>query len=454
MKHLYYYIFFFVLLFLVSCEDENKSQLTTSVTHIIFETQSGNSTFEVNSSTDWRITTKDDWISVTPSFGSGNQTVSVTVSVDDNLFDKTTKVIVCTKDGEKVVNIDVKVKGTKSDKEKYIDVYNHPSRLYFDGMSGVTDSLVIRSNFTWEIKGPEWIEAWDGARWRPLLQDRGVIKGNGTQTLLLRTARENKAEEDLEGIITLSEYLTGDYDYTIDVSQVGRMIAFPDVKYLSYNGAVFGWKCGIDVKKIYFKVTDDMNESVTNPTEIKATFDVTDTGILNTADRLSPNSPFQIISCGEDGQSQLGKKIQRLGLKTIDDDPVTNEMGMAYNPISAAWQMEDNVWRVHCVAGNQTGWWQFATNKANSAFVYNDQILGYLYNIDLPEHVVRYSTSPLIVEWTFQEITNEIHVFMRLFNRNHVYRYDRYYDADGKRLEDKPLLDRIPKSMINDPSLR
>ena len=104
MRHIIYIISVIALFAIAACEDEkNNSQLITSTTQLTFPTKGGSQTLQIESNTDWRITKDVDWISISPSIGSMNQTITVTVALSENELEHNAKVVISTKDGEKIV---------------------------------------------------------------------------------------------------------------------------------------------------------------------------------------------------------------------------------------------------------------------------------------------------------------------------------------------------------------
>jgi hypothetical protein len=113
-------------------------------------------------------------------------------------------------------------------------------------------------------------------------------------------------------------------------------------------------------------------------------------------------------------------------------------------------------------AGSNTNYHFYATDNPNSIFRYCDPILWYIAITNWEDGIWPSDFSYCGSGWLSWENlsgrTDEIHAMAMAFDddgemRLKVFRYDRYYDAEGKLLPEKPLLDRIPKAMIYDKNL-
>jgi hypothetical protein len=453
MKYFYYHILAFAMICIfTACEDDSNSQLITSVTQLYFTSDGGSQTIEIESNTDWHIISDSTWISVYPSAGSGNKRITVTSALQDNLLEETAKIIISTNDGRKVINLIVYVEGYGLKNGKYLDFEENTK--VFNGKVGAMDSLNIISNTDWELLGPEWLEAWDGNRWRPLSQTRGIIRGRGIKSVMVRTAMDNKEEENWDDVITVREYLTGEFSNTVSVRQLGRMAIESRFLWRIENGAVFEWRCGCDVAKIYYKVTDQMNESTTTDI-IRNTFEVTDESYINSATDLMSGTQYRLIAVGEDSQGVMNNIVHTNRWSTPPKSDLEAE-------IAKGEYVEGGQWRFYMAAGSNTNYHFYATDNPNSIFRYCDPILWYIAITNWEDGIWPSDFSYYGSGWMSWENlsgrTDEIHAMAMAFDddgemRLKVFRYDRYYDAEGKLLPEKPLLDRIPKAMIYDKNL-
>ena len=442
-----------MLLFYVSCEDDSDSQLVVSTTQVCFSPNGGTQVIEIESNTQWEIKSDASWLSAYPSVGSLNQSVTITAAVKDNELEEEKKIIIATKDGRKVVNVFVKIEGSEVKSGRYLSVKT--DQKTFNGKAKSLDSLEVTSNITWEVLGPQWIETWDGERWRPLSQERGVVLHTGTCTIPLRTVADNKDEASLSDVITVREFLTGEFAYSVSASQLGRMEVNAHFVRNLENGLVFEWHCGCDVANIWYKVTDDMDEHL-YAENVRSICSQTDVSFLNSAANLTPDTKYKVMGIGEDANGTWGKKVSTTIITT---DKGTTNLGAE---IYYARYMEEGLW--HFFVAKHPNTYDFslyATASENSVFRYNDPILMMFASHNLNRghwFHIWYDVQSGWIPFNMGK-SKEIHAMTFSYDKNgnelrKAYRFDRYYDDDGKRLPDKPLLDRIPKSMLDDPSLR
>lgn len=458
MKFVHYITLILLTALAVACEEENDAHLITSTTQLSFSSIGGSQTMKVESNSSWHIVSNETWLSAYPASGSSTQDVTITVAITDNQYEQESKLIVMTDDGTKVVNVSVKVEGSVIRTGKHLDI--RVDEKIFSGKAKVVDSLDVRSNINWEVLGPEWLEAWDGERWRPLSKDRGFVKGNGIKKVFLRTADANKNEESLEDVVVVREYLTGEYSHTVNVRQVGRMQVVATIPYVLEDGLSFDWHSGCDVAKIYFKVTENKKDD--NPTndDVRNTYEVTDESYFNSATGFEPGSTYYINAITEDAYGNFDSHVFISYGKLPEETTPVAEISAGIYEGDGHWCFFFGTNPLTTAASHF-----YVTDKANSAFMYNDPIL-WLIAMDNTnkkywfQDGTGYTSSGWVFWDSLSGYTGEIHALVCALGeiggqfRPKVFRYDRYYDADGKRLPDKPLLDRIPKAMVNDPSLR
>ena len=455
MKYLHYYILALAILsVLTACEDDSDSQLITSVTQLYFTSDGGSQTIEIESNTDWHIISDSTWISVYPSAGSGNKRITVTSALTNNKLEETAKIIISTNDGRKIVNLTVHVEGNKIKSGTYLDFDSEVK--VFSGKAGYIDSLNVTSNTEWEVLGPEWLEAWDGNRWRALSQTRGLVRGKGIKSIPIRTAMDNKDERSLDGVVTVREHLTGEFSQTMSVEQLGRMEVDALVRRFE-DCIVIEWRSGCDVAKIYYKVTDDVNERGSSE-NARRTYEVTDESYINSATDLKPGTQYRVIMIGEDLQGVMDDTYHVRAWSMPESSNVMAD-------ISKGEYVGGGKWRFYVGASSESShYYIYATDNPNSAFRYNDPILLYIASIHWKMgHWFAHSLYYRGTQWCELKYlsgrTDEIHAMTLAYGNNgeerpKVFRYDRYYDAEGKLLPEKPLLDRIPNAMIYDENLR
>lgn len=238
-------------------EDAAATALTASVDQLEFAQGGGEQFFTVECNTSWSISSPESFITVTPSQGSGTQTVKVTVAKEDVQYasDRTYVLVIRSSDGASMVNVKVLIKGIVVN-GKMIRITNHSNMSYIGGYVNAEDSLLIVSNVDWELRGPDWIEAFDGSRWRQLSLERGNVSGKATGEedltfVKIRTTTANNEENNRNGTITICEKLTGEVPYSFTLSQVGMHVVVPRLIISVNNGICTDFVVGNDVKSFY-----------------------------------------------------------------------------------------------------------------------------------------------------------------------------------------------------------
>ena len=264
------------LVLLVACsgkDDQEVTFLVTNVNELVFENGGGSQKFTIESNSDWDIVISEEWMTANPLKGSGNQEIIVTVANLINPVAVSGTIVIRTADGSKIRNVEVTIKGNipnyPNEGDKVLQVTNTVNMLNFAGIEHDLDSLVIYSNIAWEIKGPDWIEAWDGKAWRPLSLEFGRIYGTGPKAVLIRTVREYNEVAVRESELEISERLTGKMPVKILVSQAGKHIVLENKILALATGVGMNWKCGSGVSSFYYCVSEkQIPQSAVNKTEV------------------------------------------------------------------------------------------------------------------------------------------------------------------------------------------
>ena len=451
MKHITYILAFAMMIIIVACEEDNNSQLTTSATLVSFPTVGGSEVIEIESNTSWHIQSDATWLSVYPMKGSLNQSVTITAVRNVNTLEQEARIIISTNDGAKVVNVTVKTAGSQGKSGKYIEIDVNSKIL--SGKAGSMDSLLITANTSWELFGPAWIEAWDGGRWRSMSQERAVVSGSGNDKVYFRTVADNRNDENLGGTIVLQEYLTGDFSRSINIQQLGRLNVRPFFPCTLEDGIAIGWHCGCDVERIYYKVCEDLDEQFDS--SLRDTYEVTDESYINSVTNLASGREYRLNYTGEDAQGNLPPQYGYGSIYTSSKYTYMADILKGEPVGNGQWQFLVNT-------SSSTHYQMYVTDNPNSAFRYADPILWYIAEINENRGMWYDDTQYISPGWVFWNNlsgqVDEIHAMAKASGsyllRRKVFRYDRYYASDGTLLPEKPLLDRIPKAMLYDTSLR
>lgn len=266
---------FLAVLLLTACDEKaTDDSLSVSRELLEFTPEGGTQKFEIFSNTSWKIIVADDnpYVNLSASSGFGNATISVKLP-SGRMAETTTRLIVRTDDGSSLRNVKLLQHGYVGN-DVILQISNWNNLLPMNGKALSSDSLTIHTNVPWQLRGPEWIEAYDGEEWVKLSMERALISGNATMKTLsgendtydlkIRCATENADEEDRKGTIILESSYTEDKGQEIEVYQLGRLRA--DACQIINLSHAFGWiwKYGKDVATIKYQVgTESYSSFVT-----------------------------------------------------------------------------------------------------------------------------------------------------------------------------------------------
>ena len=257
MKHISNLLGLLLVVGFYSCESSSTTETMLSLdkTSVTISADGGSETIHITCNTDWTITTDNADISITPNKGSGNADVVISLEESWETKDKNIRLMVATSDGKKIENVNVTQK-TKFTEGVTIQITNQVKKMVLGGEAGNIDSLVVLSNIPWQLKGPEWIEAWDGNHWVSLSPTRSMINsGMGNigeeQTVRLRTAGDNQSDANLTGYFSITPLYDSDVEVELDVIQLGKYNVAPDRILVMCHSAAATWKTGIGVNKYY-----------------------------------------------------------------------------------------------------------------------------------------------------------------------------------------------------------
>ena len=281
---------FFTIVILLSCEEkEAETTLSVSPLELSFTSDGGKKSFEITSNTSWTVTSESENVRPLTTSGSSNQTVEVTVTPSTSVEQKEYRIVVKTADGSKVQNVRIAQEGVFIAEKTTLQVTNYADVVIFGGTENDLDSLRILSNVPWQIKGPEWIEAWNGSRWVALSQSRATVQGDattgqdaeGTKLLLLRSASSNTSAEDRYDFITITPTYEGNAQVELIAYQLGQYSVQPNITIALSDGLACDWECGVGVKKFAVYLSESR---------------LSDSEIVNTVKDWSVAEPDYIIS--------------------------------------------------------------------------------------------------------------------------------------------------------------
>lgn len=325
MRKLFYSMLgFFTIVILLSCEDkEAETTLSVSPLELSFTSDGGKKSFEITSNTSWTVTSENENVRPLTTSGSLNQTVEVIVTPSTSVEQKEYRIVVKTTDGSKVQNVKIAQEGVFIAEKTTLQVTNYANVVIFGGTENDLDSLRILSNVPWQIKGPEWIEAWNGSRWVALSNSRATVQGDattgqnaeGTKLVYLRTVSNNNSSNDKSDIITISPSYDDGTEVEIWVWQLGKYSAQPNVVISLADGIACDWECGTDVDNIATilssrRYTDAELDNISN-----STWHITPPTNLTSWSGLNENTLYYMYMMGVD-KSGIGHTIYETAYQT------------------------------------------------------------------------------------------------------------------------------------------
>lgn len=202
----------------VAQEPRTLGYLTLSLNEIEVEAEGGTFEIAVTSNCDWTINNDTEWISCDPSSGSGNASVSVTITSIEDDVDNRQAVIVFVGADNATASVNVT---QHNPQDIYITV--NPNILAFDYTESTLSAIVLSNS--------DWVAACD-ASWVTL----SATSGNGDTQLEVTVAENTMVFEARVAHINFST-ATGAVA-TLDVKQEGA----PDPHFLEVNPTTFNFE--------------------------------------------------------------------------------------------------------------------------------------------------------------------------------------------------------------------
>jgi len=191
---------------LASCGDDDDKVapfLEVDEFQISFSAGGGSKVFSVKSNTSWTIVGNEEWLSVSPSSGSGNQTITLTAKSNSSSESKNSVLEIRSTDGSVSQRVNVEIAGVNA------TLSVSSKSITFGVTQGDIQHFTITCNTAWTISGqPEWLDMYPSA-------------GNGTSSIELKTLYENTTSSKPR---TATLVITaGDKQETVDLVQVAGL---------------------------------------------------------------------------------------------------------------------------------------------------------------------------------------------------------------------------------------
>ena len=341
-------LFLFLAVTLLTACDEKATDDSLSVSKDLLEfgPEGGTQEFQIFSNSSWKIIVADDnpYVNLSASSGFGNATIAVTLSLPGGrTSDTTTRLIVRTDDGSSLKNVNLLEHGYFG-KDVALEITNWANLLPMNGKAYSEDSLTIHTNVPWQLRGPEWIEAYDGKEWVKLSMERAVISGsstmkaftgqNDTYNLKIRCATENDDEEDRVGTLILESTYTKDKGQEIEIYQLGRLRVTASQVLPLAHAIAWEWKYGKDVATIKYQVeTESYGNYITE--SVMKTWPTAKPDNAYGKAGLKANTAYFIYAYGLDSAGAgLTDSWRAVGIYTNTDvnQPLTDITAIQYQP--------------------------------------------------------------------------------------------------------------------------
>lgn len=180
-----------------TAEDSNETpSINVSPSSLNFESSVASKTITIQSNTSWVVACPDSWCSVTPNNGNGDETLSVSVTENENIVERTTTITISS--GEITEEVAVKQSGC------LITLTVSPDNFDFDSEAS-SKSATIQCNAPWTVSCP--------ASWCSVSPSSG--SGNATLSV---SVIANESPSYRTAVISVS---AGNETRNISVSQQG-----------------------------------------------------------------------------------------------------------------------------------------------------------------------------------------------------------------------------------------
>ncbi len=226
--------------------------LELSRSDLVFESSGGEKTFTVSCNGNWTIDNGSSWCKTDFNSGTGNLTVTVTADVYSGMEDRNTNLTV--KAGDKTQVLGVTQKG----KDAIIvskDKFEVPQE-------GVTISVEVKSNISYEVTIPEEFGSWIA----PSPRSRAVTKASYEFVI-----SKNSSKKPREGYILFAGNSVQD---TVRIYQADRLVLTDPTCYVSHEGG-----------EITVELKTNVNYDVQIPTSVASWISRVETRTLRT-DRI------------------------------------------------------------------------------------------------------------------------------------------------------------------------
>ncbi len=186
---------------MVACGDDDEDpKLEVNVSSMDFSAEGESQVFKIESNVAWTISGHQSWVTVNPTIGKKNQTISVVVAENPTRERKQCTITVSAEAGSLIHTITI----TQDASDAQLTVDNN--NLYFAPTLDDSKTITISSNGPWEIQNiPAWLRA-------------SSTSGNGNSSVTFTTTDVNITSSPKEETIRI---VSDDESISVMVSQEG-----------------------------------------------------------------------------------------------------------------------------------------------------------------------------------------------------------------------------------------
>ncbi len=135
---------------IVPPEPEQEAYLNVYYDNIVFPSNGGEDYFDIESNTDWIISNTSDWLTIEPTEGNGNSSITLTASASDVYDDRNT--VITVKAGDKTETFTVT--------QKYAEALLVTKNKFDIPQEGGDFTIEIQSNISYEIQIDSDSQSW------------------------------------------------------------------------------------------------------------------------------------------------------------------------------------------------------------------------------------------------------------------------------------------------------
>lgn len=289
---------------LVSCSESKSDNdtLTVSTEVINIPAEGGSATFKISCTTSWNVICDNEAIWLSQTQGKGDGEIEIAMGATSFVKASESRIMVRADNGT-TRNIQVNQAGIWLSGTT-LTVTNKAGIIAFNGKAHDIDSLMVLANTPWVLYGPEWIEVLDGEKWVALSPTTAMLRRNAdanflTSNIKLRTARELNELEDVFDDLYLKPAYDENVGVKLQVTQLGKHSANPNVSVIMAYGMACDWKVGNDVSTIFYKFSKEVLPASELTSEAIETWTKTTPTSLSSRRNLEENTTYYLYHAGK-----------------------------------------------------------------------------------------------------------------------------------------------------------